>query len=1092
MTTNVKTSAPWRASAWALTAILAVGLLLRIAFIGGSGFNVDIQTFVAWTGTLLDHGLGNFYASAKFVDYPPGYFYVLAILGHMWAPFRHGDTSFAIIRILVKTPAILADLGIGIVLYAIARRFADERVALLTAALYVLNPAVIFISAYWGQVDSVAGFFALLAAYFLLRDAPSRTPWIPLAWISLACSLLIKPQAALVIPAFIAFAFADPSMRPRRLAQTGIGILAALFVSYLAALPFYPALNPFAVMVWLIERYAHGSNIYKVNSVNAFNLWAIKGSFWQSDALPILGIPQYLWGMALVAAAAALIVWRYVTDRTVNLLEACALSLLAFFMLATRMHERYSFNGLVFIIACVPFAKRYLWAAIVLSVMLFANLTYSLQYLAATSGHLTGVNQFNLWGPMTTFWALVSVATFFFLGYQYLGTNDDKEAQAPAPQPKAEAESPLAQWWAKGRSAFDPTEGFSVLSALDYVVMSAFGLFNIALSAIHYWLPTNKGSCWTVAGQTRCGVFDEIYYARAASEYLHNMRIYENTQPPLSKLLITFSTILFGGLQHGNTAVGWRFFQVIFGGLVVMALFALAKRVTRSTLFASLAALFLTADGMHYVQSRIATPEGLYVLFSVFAVYALYRFAIASQTSRRHRDAVSLPALAAAAAASLVGGVLTVAVWDLIWTHMTPPGKLTPAASIVVTLYVACGLYLLARYVVLPRMFPADGDEISFADGSYAVIRSDGTALYTPDGGALESAKGKPKVRIGDYSRNKGGTLVYEREGLRIEYGSEPRVEIEGSGRAAVFENAEIRAGAHVERGNSARFWLIAFAVAQGLFISTKWNGVTGLGFSFIAVAAIWLQQRFAARTPAQWGNPRGFRLDGVLLGILFTCATVYALAWTPDLIRQSPDPYEIHNFNDVVYRQYGMYEYHATLHAKHPYSSKAWEWPFDYVPIAYYYQDHRANTNDPNGCCVAEITSMPNPITAWLGLLAIPIVAVLAWKLRRKSYALIVLVYLLQWAPWLLSPRIDFMYEYYVDIPMTCLCIAIVLAHIWRWGRNAGGQSRTWSIAAVAGVSLAIVGAFIFFFPILSAMPITWNAWHARMWIPTWIIGPG
>jgi dolichyl-phosphate-mannose--protein O-mannosyl transferase len=36
------------------------------------------------------------------------------------------------------------------------------------------------------------------------------------------------------------------------------------------------------------------------------------------------------------------------------------------------------------------------------------------------------------------------------------------------------------------------------------------------------------------------------------------------------------------------------------------------------------------------------------------------------------------------------------------------------------------------------------------------------------------------------------------------------------------------------------------------------------------------------------------------------------------------------------------------------------------------------------------------------------------------------------------------------------------------------------------------VIAAFIYFYPILSAHPITWNAWHERMWIDKWIIGPG
>ena len=78
-------------------------------------------------------------------------------------------------------------------------------------------------------------------------------------------------------------------------------------------------------------------------------------------------------GVAVVAAL-GLIVWRYLQGRTsAALLEACAIATLAFFILATRMHERYLFNGLLFTIACIPFARRYLGGAIALSIVLFAN-----------------------------------------------------------------------------------------------------------------------------------------------------------------------------------------------------------------------------------------------------------------------------------------------------------------------------------------------------------------------------------------------------------------------------------------------------------------------------------------------------------------------------------------------------------------------------------------------------------------------------------------------------------------------------------------------------------------------------------------------
>jgi dolichyl-phosphate-mannose--protein O-mannosyl transferase len=187
------------------------------------------------------------------------------------------------------------------------------------------------------------------------------------------------------------------------------------------------------------------------------------------------------------------------------------------------------------------------------------------------------------------------------------------------------------------------------------------------------------------------------------------------------------------------------------------------------------------------------------------------------------------------------------------------------------------------------------------------------------------------------------------------------------------------------------------------------------------------------------------------------------------------------------------MFEYHATLRATHPYASRWWEWPFDYVPVAYYYQDLRADRNDPHACCIEEVTSMPSPVILWFGVFAVPFAGVLAWRERNAGYAVIVLTYLLQWMPWSLSPRLAWEYHFYVNVPLICACEAVVFARFWQWGRAHADRGNAWMAAiATGGFVLAAGYAFVFFYPVLSATPITWDAWHARMWLPTWVIGPG
>jgi dolichyl-phosphate-mannose--protein O-mannosyl transferase len=467
--------------------------------------------------------------------------------------------------------------------------------------------------------------------------------------------------------------------------------------------------------------------------------------------------------------------------------------------------------------------------------------------------------------------AVVATCALFAIGFRALGYFGGADARVVARASRV----PAASW-------HDPASAFR--APLDYLAMTACAAFSFALSFVNYWTPPGK-------------IFDEVYFARAAEEYLRNERIYESTHPPLSKLIVTTSVLLFGGLAHGDTAAGWRFLDVLFGALAVAVLYALARRVTGSTLFATLAALFFTFDGMHFVQSRVATPEGIVVFFSLCALYA--------------------------------------------------------------------------------------------------IVRS----------------------------------------------------------------------------------WVIPSGIAIGALIACKWYGVMMLPVALLAT--LW-------RKPASWWNVLVFG------AILATSAGVYSLAWTPDLVRQSPDPGEVHTVADVVARQYDMYEYHSTLRATHPYSSKWWEWPLDYVPVAYYYEDSRADKGDPKGCCIAEVTSMPNPIGTWLGLLSVPLIGVLAWRERNRAYALIVATYLLQWLPWSQSPRVSWEYHFYVDVPLIALCNAIALQRLILWSRERDDATRRLAPWAAGAVACAIAGAFVFFYPVLAAVPIPWETWYQRMWLPTWIIGPG
>jgi len=1057
---------------FALAGLLLLGLLVRVVFIGADGFKNDVSTFESWSLTLAEHPLRDFFAKAGFADYPPGYFFVLWFVGHAYKLLVHSDPTYGALKIAVKLPGIVMDLVDAALLYAIVRRFASVGWAFGAAALFALNPASIFISAYWGQVDSVAAGLTL-GSLLLVIDADRRTGRaqtyaIVGAWLLLAYSVLIKPPAIVVAPLYLAYIFTtdDLALRARRATATALGIVASFVLAYAVALAFHPGFNPIAQYAWLISRYAFASGVYPYNSVNAFNLYEMAPSsrFWQSDGglIPNLvvgghayGLPQYAWGIAIFVAATLLVISRYVQRReTVALLEAAMILSLGYFVLSTRMHERYIFNAVLLATPLLFYRKRYFYAAIALSVTLFANLVYSLDYLNVMEQKIAGVDASDLLPWLSRPAALLNVATFFYLGYAYLGAGNDVLE-------RFDLAGSLARVAQRARRWCSPLEGIVAMSVRDWTIGIGLSVASFVLTFVDYTWPSEK-------------IFDEIYYARAGEEYLAHKEIFEFTHPPLTKLWITLSMILFGGLHGaGDTSAGWRFLNLVIGALMVLVLYAFAKRLTSSTLFATIAAGLFLFDGFHYVQSRIATPEITVAFFSLLTLYAFYRFWIASQVRVAPLFArSSLPAQAG----FMAGGLLLAAIFSFVVAQ----GQ-NAAAHAIAFLYAACGAYVAVRLLV-PRLLKTPLGT-SYADGSRVV----GGTLETLDGARLPS--GGEAIVPGTASVATKTGLLYTDDGLRLTYdrggamtyatdAGEARFAPQGTMRAA---------GATIDGARDGARWLWILAVCAGALAASKWNGLFDF-FVIWALALVVVAQRYGAQIgraigrgtvarPASLGNPFGFSFDVLVATMLFVSATMYTLAYIP-YFRLG------HTLADLIGLQQQMFGYHYDLRATHPYGSRWWQWPLILRPISYYYHDFRigAANQDPLACCVAEIIAIPNPAVWWLGLVSIPAIAWLGFRERNKGYLLLVTAYLFQWLPWASSPRVAFEYHFFPNLAVICLANAVLLQRIWRKAATLEGRF-SWPRLVVGGYLALVVYLFVFFYPILAGLHVPWNVWDARMW---------
>jgi len=113
--------------------------------------------------------------------------------------------------------------------------------------------------------------------------------------------------------------------------------------------------------------------------------------------------------------------------------------------------------------------------------------------------------------------------------------------------------------------------------------------------------------------------FDEIYYVRAAEDYLEKVEIFEQTHPPLGKLLIAFGMFVFGFNPYG-----WRLMSTLFAMMLVPLIYALSKQIFQNTTAALISGLLLSVDFMHFTMGRIATPETFAVFFNLASCYFFY------------------------------------------------------------------------------------------------------------------------------------------------------------------------------------------------------------------------------------------------------------------------------------------------------------------------------------------------------------------------------------------------------------------------------------------------------------------------------------
>lgn len=273
--------------------------------------------------------------------------------------------------------------------------------------------------------------------------------------------------------------------------------------------------------------------------------------------------------------------------------------------------------------------------------------------------------------------------------------------------------------------------------------------------------------------------------------------------------------------------------------------------------------------------------------------------------------------------------------------------------------------------------------------------------------------------------------------------------------------------------------WPLFFAfLFFTLGFSTKWVVLYGFIGQIVILAGIRLYEVIKAKTSFStkvydfFDHPYSYMVAFLLMAI-----GVYFLTYIPDMLAGR-------SLIEVVGLQGGMYNYHSTLTATHPFQSEWWSWPIIGKSVWLYL------TNLPDGFR-STITLMGNPVVWWVGFAAILAITgiffekvIRAFKKRslpklELPLLFLVALFFFQWLPYFGITRALFIYHFYVNVPFLCLASAYFINKIW---------NKNYGKVVTIIFFIAVVAIFVLFYPVISGVSAATTTTESLRWLEGWI----
>ncbi len=373
--------------------VVLLGIILRYSLLPYGDFNIngDLDAVGEWGTRFSQLETKNFYSDTGWYytspTYPPLSSLMYGFLGWLFNQkyilslvhnkIKIPPSSFIIdfyasgYNLVLKLPTILADFGLGILIYKIVDKLTkNKKKATLATAFYLLNPITLFLSGVWGQTESLIAFFGVLSFITLLYKK---------AWISIPLffiSIYIKPTWSVFIPLYV---FLLWYFRPKLL-QVLVGIFLSAIIFYVTTKPFGGSDLIGFTYRYIVGRVLPGSKGASRASISAFNFWTIFMKIDRDfDTAKFLLLPAKWWGV-VVYIFLNLFSFSYIKkekNKLLGVIVGIFVIGMGSFLFLTSILERYffaAFTPLVILIFARPKLTFYL---VTMNIILFLNLIWA-------------------------------------------------------------------------------------------------------------------------------------------------------------------------------------------------------------------------------------------------------------------------------------------------------------------------------------------------------------------------------------------------------------------------------------------------------------------------------------------------------------------------------------------------------------------------------------------------------------------------------------------------------------------------------------------------------------------------------------------